>query len=244
MAQRSIQGIILMALGCSKKCMFEEPKDLFEEGGVPANLPVGGGVPPSVPAPTMPTAPPAAAPVRAVPAPAPAPASQTPMMVAPTPPPTMKAMRPQGSGAGKIVLVVIAVLVILGVAAALTYILLTRKPAESIEATDPEAVLEEEEVAAPISKPQPVVKPTPEATPIVVDSDGDGLSDAQEIEIGTDPDEVDTDNDELGDREEVVVYGTNPLEEDTDGDGYPDGSEVRNGYNPNGSGRLFQVPQQ
>jgi S1-C subfamily serine protease len=44
-----------------------------------------------------------------------------------------------------------------------------------------------------------------------VDSDNDGLSDGEEIKLGTDP--------------------KNP---DTDGDGYTDGSEVVNGYNPLG----------
>ncbi|MBI1908528.1 hypothetical protein HYS28_03930, partial [Candidatus Uhrbacteria bacterium] len=45
-----------------------------------------------------------------------------------------------------------------------------------------------------------------------------------------------------GDREEVEVYDTDPLEEDTDGDTYLDGQEVKGGYNPNGPGKLFEVP--
>ena len=50
---------------------------------------------------------------------------------------------------------------------------------------------------------------------INIDSDGDGLDDALEIAISTDP--------------------FNP---DTDGDSYPDGLEIKNHFNPLGSGRL------
>lgn len=57
------------------------------------------------------------------------------------------------------------------------------------------------------------------------DSDGDGLSDAKEIEIGTDPFNPDTDADELLDGDEVL-RGTDPLNPDTDGDGLSDGEEV------------------
>jgi serine/threonine protein kinase len=58
------------------------------------------------------------------------------------------------------------------------------------------------------------------------DSDGDGLSDAEERLIGTDPFNPDTDGDGLSDGEEVKVYGTNPLNRDTDGDLLTDGDEV------------------
>jgi rhodanese-related sulfurtransferase len=48
-----------------------------------------------------------------------------------------------------------------------------------------------------------------------LDSDGDGLVDAEEIKYGTDP--------------------NNP---DTDGDTYQDGAEVKGGYNPKGPGKI------
>jgi hypothetical protein len=58
------------------------------------------------------------------------------------------------------------------------------------------------------------------------DSDGDGLSNAQEGVIGTDPFNSDTDGDGLSDGQEVLIYGTNPLNIDTDMDGFGDGQEV------------------
>ena len=59
-----------------------------------------------------------------------------------------------------------------------------------------------------------------------VDTDGDGLTDAEEAELGTDPNNADTDGDGLTDGEEVNEYNTDPLNEDTDGDGLLDGGEV------------------
>ncbi|PLX20665.1 hypothetical protein C0584_05495 [Candidatus Parcubacteria bacterium] len=76
-----------------------------------------------------------------------------------------------------------------------------------------------------------------------LDTDGDGLSDAREMELGTRVDNIDTDGDGLFDREEVEVYKTNPKNADTDGDSFSDGSEVQAGYNPNGAGKLYEIGQ-
>lgn len=59
-----------------------------------------------------------------------------------------------------------------------------------------------------------------------VDSDGDGLSDQTEAELGTNPNVADTDGDGLSDGVEVQVEGTLPLSADTDCDGVSDGEEV------------------
>jgi outer membrane protein OmpA-like peptidoglycan-associated protein len=60
-----------------------------------------------------------------------------------------------------------------------------------------------------------------------LDSDGDGLSDADERNIyHTDPHNPDTDGDGLTDGQEVKIYHTDPLKADTDGDGLRDGEEV------------------
>ena len=64
-----------------------------------------------------------------------------------------------------------------------------------------------------------------------VDSDNDGLTDTQEADLGTDPDNADTDGDGLEDGAEVEL-GTDPTVSDTDGDGYTDGEEVDEGTSP------------
>ncbi len=63
-----------------------------------------------------------------------------------------------------------------------------------------------------------------------VDVDNDGLTDEQEMELGTDPNDPDTDGDGLQDGEEMEFYDTDPLDGDTDGDGLNDGQEI-NAYN-------------
>lgn len=73
------------------------------------------------------------------------------------------------------------------------------------------------------------------------DSDEDGLTDEEEGQLGIDSGSVDSDGDGLFDREEVKVYKTDPLKPDTDGDGYSDGDEVKAGYNPKGSGKLYEI---
>lgn len=60
--------------------------------------------------------------------------------------------------------------------------------------------------------------------PLVADTDGDGLPDGQEIDLGTDPLDTDSDSDGLSDGEEVAL-GTDPLDPDSDSDGLPDGSD-------------------
>lgn len=81
-------------------------------------------------------------------------------------------------------------------------------------------------------------------TQLPLDKDGDGLTDAQELEIGTDVQNQDSDNDGLFDGEEFQTYKTDPLNPDTDNDTFLDGQEVGNNYNPNGEGRLLEIPAQ
>ena len=93
---------------------------------------------------------------------------------------------------------------------------------------------------------QPAVVPpdnTPIKPPPPTDSDGDGIPDANEAGYGTDPQNADTDGDGLFDGEEANMWHTDPLKADTDGDGYPDGVELKNGYNPNGPGKVLpEIP--
>ena len=66
---------------------------------------------------------------------------------------------------------------------------------------------------------------------LTADPDDDGLINARELFLKTDPTKADTDGDGLKDKEELV-RGTNPLSADTDDDGSADGKEVELGTNP------------
>lgn len=68
-------------------------------------------------------------------------------------------------------------------------------------------------------------------TAVGLDTDGDGLTDAQESAFGTDPTQVDTDGDGLDDKAEIDLR-TNPLKADTDDDKLADGEEIRLGTDP------------
>lgn len=59
-----------------------------------------------------------------------------------------------------------------------------------------------------------------------IDTDGDGLLDAEEAIAGTSRSNSDTDGDGLSDYEELEVYLTNPLSDDTDEDGLGDWAEL------------------
>ena len=61
-------------------------------------------------------------------------------------------------------------------------------------------------------------------TATTFDSDDDGLSDGDEIKLGTDPFNPDTDGDGLNDGDEIN-FGADPLNPDTNGDGLSDGGK-------------------
>lgn len=79
---------------------------------------------------------------------------------------------------------------------------------------------------------------TASSTDDIINQDGETnatSSPAQEDNKNT---TQDTDQDGLTDQEELNQYHTNPNKADTDNDTYSDGDEIKNGYNPNGDGRL------
>ncbi len=64
------------------------------------------------------------------------------------------------------------------------------------------------------------------------DSDGDGIPNMVEIELGINPLSADTDEDGISDSDEIYIYGTNPNLTDTDGDGIEDKHELTLGLDP------------
>lgn len=75
----------------------------------------------------------------------------------------------------------------------------------------------------------------PEQTPELAstaDADDDGLTNAEEDQLGTDKFDRDTDRDGLTDFEEVRIHGTDPLLADSDADGQADGVEMICGADP------------
>jgi hypothetical protein len=83
----------------------------------------------------------------------------------------------------------------------------------------------------PQSKAPRIVVEAPPADTGMLDSDGDGLSDTEEEQLGLDPNARDTDGDGLSDLDELA-WGSDPTVADTDGDGLLDGEEVELGCDP------------
>jgi len=75
--------------------------------------------------------------------------------------------------------------------------------------------------------------------PYDTDSDDDLLLDGQEIAgltgYVTNATNPDTDGDTLLDGEEIYTYFTNPIDPDTDNDGFNDGYEIKHNFDPNNS---------
>lgn len=73
------------------------------------------------------------------------------------------------------------------------------------------------------------------------DCDGDGLTNIDEFDQRTDPNNPDTDGDGLNDGDEAHVYGTSPVNTDSDGDGFGDGQEVLTAHTDPNDGASFPV---
>lgn len=98
--------------------------------------------------------------------------------------------------------------------------------------TPSKTVRKERPAQVPVVTPTPVVQQRPVDLK-TIDSDGDGISDYDEINLyKTDPRKADTDGDGLSDYAELMQHRTDPLKVDTDGDGISDQAEVTS-YNTN-----------
>ena len=98
--------------------------------------------------------------------------------------------------------------------------------------TPSKTVRKERPAQVPVVTPTPVVQQRPVDIK-TIDSDGDGISDYDEINLyKTDPRKADTDGDGLSDYAELMQHRTDPLKVDTDGDGISDQAEVTS-YNTN-----------
>lgn len=152
----------------------------------------------------------------------------------------------------KSIFVVVGVILIIGLGAITAWGIFRasqKQPASNIPAVN---IAVNEAPPAQVNQPTPevnapevpAVPETPAAPTPVVDTDGDGLTDDEELKYGTDAQKIDTDEDTLSDYEEIMIWKTDPLNIDTDGDTFGDGTEVKNGYNPLGSGKLLELPAQ
>lgn len=209
-------------------------EDIFDQTKQPSGSSAPTGAPPRAP-----TAPSQASTMRSMP-PVPSPSPS------PTGLETRDGIRPKPFIMGGVILLILATIVFAvwsfffrGPEAPTTDLDREETPQTTTTSRDDDA-----DVVAPASVTTRAPEPEPEEPVIPLDADGDGLTDEEEITLGTNPRTADTDGDQLFDKEERDVYGTDPLNPDTDSDGYIDGAEVRNGYNPNGPGRLFGVPTQ
>lgn len=157
--------------------------------------------------------------------------AQPPPIISPTTWPEVKPRR-------RWLIIIIAAVFMLLLAAGAWYWWSNRPEPEVVPST------ENTEVQPPSQTNNPA-QPTNEQAQVPTaeaDSDGDGLTDGEEVGFGTSTTNPDSDGDGLFDGEEIRIYATNPLSFDSDGDGYGDGEEIRSGYNPLGPGRLLQLP--
>ncbi len=145
--------------------------------------------------------------------------------------------RRNGRGARMRLIVLGVVVVLIVITTVVVYVIIPRMNA----VPEPEAISEIQPIDGPVPTSIPTEPAGSSSNRAIVDSDGDGLLDTEEVSLGTDPDVVDTDKDGLTDRQEVRIYESDPLDADSDNDGFSDGEETRNFFDPNGPGKLFEI---
>ena len=131
----------------------------------------------------------------------------------------------------KIVCLIIIFIIIIAIIFGLWFVFskIKEKSLENNKAEVPVKELEQEEL---IETPIDLEKLEDEK---ILDSDRDGLTNAEEDKLGTNKYSLDSDEDGLFDKEEIKIYLTDPLNSDSDEDGILDGEEVKKGSDPNDS---------
>lgn len=74
------------------------------------------------------------------------------------------------------------------------------------------------------------------------DWNNDGIPNGKAVELGLDPSAEDTDGDGLSDADEINKYNSDPTKYSTAGDGYSDGWKVHNGYHPSKYVKQIGIP--
>lgn len=74
----------------------------------------------------------------------------------------------------------------------------------------------------------------------ILDTDGDGIGDDEENDLGLDPNNPDTDGDGINDGDELDG-GTDPTSDDTDGDGISDKDEIDDGTDPTVANQFIYI---
>lgn len=97
--------------------------------------------------------------------------------------------------------------------------------------TDGDTFIDGVEVRLGTDPTEPASYPT-EKTKGFSDLDGDGIPNAEERTLGSDPQRVDSDFDGLDDYQEIRQLLSSPILVDSDGDGAWDGEEVAAGTDP------------
>lgn len=84
-----------------------------------------------------------------------------------------------------------------------------------------------------IVKDEKETVPSTYIEPFPDDSDRDSISNDEEKRLKLNPFEFDTDGDAVSDKDEIEIWKTDPKNVDTDGDGVRDGVEIIDGKDPN-----------
>jgi|GEM_PF-4810976 len=164
-----------------------------------------------------------------------------PRRAAPTPPPEPEPERPRLRLSRRAIVSIVTIVVLAGSITSLALVQKFRSASNTNAANTNVAVVQNTNTAAAnisLTNVPPAFAADRPKDVTTQDLDHDGLTNLEEVQAGTSPEDTDSDHDGLTDYQEVRIYHTNPLQPDSDSDGFPDGKEVATGNNPLGTGKL------